>query len=361
MYVKQLPSGTWRVIVQHAGRKATGTAETYSEAQILGGQLLEQLGRVADDSTPLGEYLVGYVEHLEIAATTRADYTAILVRLNESKHELLSAPIAKVTTARLVALYRDMRHAGWSAHRTMRLHTVISGAFAQALRLDLVQRNPARGATPAAPRKPAIKVPTNDDVRRILDAAGDFAPVLTLLAATGMRRGELVGLRWCDIDFDAGSVALRRAVAHTPASGTVIKELKNDSKGERVIALDSTTLAMLKQMRRDIIALTLEVGSTFSDDQFIFSTRAGGPRRPDYITKRYIKIRTELGLDHVRLYDLRHWMVTTLLSAGHPPAVVAGRAGHDVRTMVDRYWHFIPASDRTEADFLGGILRSVAE
>jgi integrase len=355
MHLRQLPSGSWRVIVSHEGHKRSGTAKSKREAQILGGRLLEELGRLADDDPALIEFLHFHLDHLVIATTTRADYSAVLARVEATDHALLKAPISEVTTGRLVAFYRHLSQHGWSDHRLTRLHTIISGAFTTAVKWDMVARNPARSATPRAPQAPDIVVPSNEDVRRLIDAAGDFAPMVHLLASCGMRREELVGLQWGDIDFDQASMKIARAVVYTPESGLEVKELKNSHKGERVISLDPDTLALLRRLRGEAKEQAFALSVPFDDQWWIFGDRKGRPRRPDYVTSRFVDLRDSLGLT-LRLYDLRHWMISTLLAAGMPPAQVAGRAGHDVQTMLRRYWHFVPASDQTQADYLGDVL-----
>lgn len=350
MHLEQLPSGSWRVTVRHQGHRRRATAPTRTEAQIVGGRLLEQLGAPPGDGITLSAWLRRHVDQHRLADTTRDDYTRILDRLATVDHPLSHVPVDQVTTARLVALYDDLAQLGWTPHRVSRLHEVISGAYTRAVRLEVVARNPARGAAPARPPLPQITPPTDADVARLIDAAGDFTAALLLAASTGMRRGELVGIQWGDIDFAAATITIRRAVTWTARSGTQIKDVKNGVRGERVIALDPATLTALRTLRTTQLEQLLALGLPMHADRFVFARRTGEPWRPDFVTYRFAKLRTELGLDHVRLYDVRHWMITSMLAAGEPVATVAGRAGHDPVTMLRRYWHFVPASDRDQAD-----------
>jgi integrase len=352
MNVDQLPSGRWRVRVSHDGRRASGTAKTRTDAQVLGGKLLAEFGKVNDDEQTFGVFLLWHVTTHDLEVTTRDDYQRVVRRFIDSEHRLVEFPVGRVTTPLLVQCYDDLVAGDWSAHRVCRLHEVVGGAFRRAKRYGIVDTNPAIGAGPKRPRKPDIKVPSTDDVARLLDACdGEFVPALTVTAMTGLRRGELVGLKWSDLDLDTESITIRRAVTSTTATGVVVRDtVKNDAAGERVIALDPHTASVLKAYRKDRIEFYLALGHPFADDDWVFKNhKTGGPRRPDWVTQRFIRMRKDLGLEHVRLYDLRHFMVTSMLAAGMAPTTVAGRAGHDVGTMLKRYVHFMPASDRAEA------------
>lgn len=360
MNLDQLPSGKWRVRVSHGGRRAAGTAATKYDAQVLGGKLLAGLGKVTDDEQTFGAFLLWHVETHRLAVKTRDDYDAVVRRFLASGHRLVDQPVSTITTPMLVQLYDELAAGDWTPHRVSRLHEVVSGAFTRGRRYGLVSANPATGAGPKRPRKPDIKVPSMDDVGRLLDACGDdFAPALTLLAMTGMRRGELVALKWTDVDFDTESLTIRRAATYTPKTGVVVNDtVKNDVKGERVIALDPHTVDVLRAHRKRTLEFHLAAGHPFIDDQWIFiNYKQGTCRRPDWATQRFVRMRAELGLDHVRMYDLRHFMVTSMLASGMAPSTVAGRAGHDVGTMLKRYTHFMPASDRAEANAFADMIQ----
>jgi integrase len=351
MHVDKLPSGRWRVRVSHDGRRAAGTADTRVDAQVLGGELLAQLGAVSGDDVTLGAFLLQHVKRATLSPSTADDYERVVRRLVDSEHPVADMLVRSITTAHLVRLYDELLEQGWSGHRVSRLHEVIGGAYKRARRHGIVTVNPASGAAPARPRKPEITPPTAEEVVRLLDAAGEFSPALTLLAMTGMRRGELVGLRWSDVDLDGATLTIRRAVVCTTKTGVVVRDsVKNGPQGERVIALDPHTVAEVREYRRKVTEFYAKLRHPFSEEQYLFGDRYGRPRRPDWATQRFDRLRDRLGLQHVRLYDLRHFMVTAMLAAGAPPTVVAGRAGHDVMTMMRRYVHFIPASDREQAN-----------
>jgi len=362
VHTERLPSGTWRVTVSHRGQRRRGTAPTKREAEVLGGRLLDEMGGGLDYRSTLGDLLRRHVDSHPYAETTSEDMHRVLARLPD---DVLAWPLPTITTGRLVGLYERLAALPvdpWTPYRVVRCHELISSAFTRAVRLDVVARNPAKGAAPKRPAPPDIVPPTDDEMAALIDAAGNVLPAIMLAAAAGVRRGELVALQWRDVDFTERSLTVRRAAAYTRAAGVHIKELKNGEKGYRVIALDDETAVLLRGHRTAVLEERMSLGLPVPEDLFLFSNDLGEhPWRPDYATYRWGKIRGELGLERVRLYDVRHYMVTSMLQAGEPVATVAGRAGHNPVTMLRRYWHFVPASDRAEADRHAGRLAAARQ
>jgi integrase len=184
-------------------------------------------------------------------------------------------------------------------------------------------------------------------------AIGTF---LHLAAATGARRGELVALRWSDVDLDQGELVISRSVVDAGDRRLVIKDTKTH-QGRR-IALAAGAVRALRDHRRHQLEQRLALGLGRTDAPWIFCHPDSSlPWRPDYVSKRWRRLRTELKLEDARLHDLRHFSVTQLLAAGVDPKTVAGRHGHArVAMTLDRYSHFVPARDRDAAEVLDGLL-----
>jgi integrase len=349
VHLEQLPSKSWRVTVTHGGERRRGTRRTKIEAEQLGGRFATELGAGIDDNTTLGEFIDRHVEAHTYAVTTRSDYRRVARRLGDRRR----VPIATLTTGRLVALYASLAADGWQAHRISKLHELISSAFARALRFDEVSRNPATGASPGRPPRPAIVPPTDGEVARLEAACPvDLKAAVILESSAGMRRGELVAVQRGDFDLDEATLSIRRAAAYTPETGLVIKELKNGDKGYRVIGLDAYVMAALRTHLAQVAEHRLAAGAgPLQPRHYVFSRDLGvSPWFPDFVTKRWGKLRASLELDHVKFGHLRHYVATSMLTAGESPQIVAGRLGHDPVTLQRRYWHFIPAADRDAAD-----------
>jgi integrase len=359
MHVRKLPSGSWRVIVQSDGRKRTATASSKAAAQHRGAELLLELGREPTTPTEIsvGELLRVRVEQADLADTTREDYGFVLAKIPDW---LSSMPVASVTPAGVAAAYRRLEAEGWSAHRIRRLHTMARPAFDQAALWGWIVSNPLVPVRPPAVPYTELEPPSADEVVRLIDAARerdpDVACALLVLASTGMRRGELCGLRWGDVDVDTGTVVVRRSVAATKGK-TSVKASKTGSRGHRPIGLPAGVVAELKGHRRRQLEQAIAAGVRVDDTSPVFAHDFVRPWRPDFVTRSFAKIRTAAGVPGVRLHDLRHFVATELLAAGVDPRTVAGRLGHArTSTTLDIYAAWVPARDRDAADIMGARL-----
>lgn len=133
------------------------------------------------------------------------------------------------------------------------------------------------------------------------------------------------------------------------------------TKTDRIyrVALDSSTLDALISHRRTADLVALQCGAELSRESFVFSYEADGskPWRPDGVTHRWVRWRKKVGMEDVRLHDVRHFMATTMLSAGVPVSVVAGRLGHArAATTLNVYSHFVAAGDQEAAELLAGLM-----
>ncbi|MFP4511957.1 MAG: tyrosine-type recombinase/integrase [Acidimicrobiales bacterium] len=255
-------------------------------------------------------------------------------------------------------VYAELFGSGLSA-RTVRIcHTVVRQSFEQARKWGLIARSPAVDATPPRSARREVIPPSLDGVVLLLDAAYEadsaFATSLWVLAATGCRRGEMCALRWTDIDLERGELSLQRAVTQV---GGELREADTKTHQSRRLALDEATVGLLSQHRLRQREQALALGMRLADDALLFANVEGGPWRPHVCTKRFTRLRARLGLDHVRLHDLRHFVASVLIDGGIPISTVSTRLGHgQMSTTLDFYTHAIPASDQATAAYLGTLL-----
>lgn len=257
-------------------------------------------------------------------------------------------------------LYAELHASGLSA-RTVRIcHTVVRQSLEQERRWGLIARSPAIDATPPRSIRAEVVPPTVDEVVQLLDAAYEsdpaFGTFLWVKPATGCRRGEMCALRWSDVDLDLerGQLWIKRAVIQV---GGELREADTRTHQSRRLALDEATVGLLGKHRLRQREQALALGVRLADDALLFATVEGGPWRPDVCTKRFARLRSKLGLDHVRLHDLRHFVASVLIDGGVPISTVSTRRGHgQMSTTLDFYTHAIPASDQAAAAYLGTIL-----
>jgi len=354
----------WRVVIDK-GVDATGkrrqivrTADTAAAAEDLRRTLLAEHGAgITHDSDATVEQLLTDWMRLKkrtLGVRTVVDYrSAIAVHIPAN---LKAMKVWKVRTHDIDRLYIDLGEAGLGAERIQRVDTILRGAFGQAVRWQWIARNPALDATRPSVRRGKPTAPTVAEVQRLIAAADEELLMWVRLAAhLGARRGEVAALQWADFDLESGSVRISRALADGgPGVKIVAKETKSDR--ERTIAVGRAILTHLARYRTWQRERALAAGTPLQSTSHLFAYDAAGmvPWRPDRATKRFTMLRDELGLHHVQLKNLRHFMATQMLAAGVDVKTVSGRAGHArTSTTLDFYGAFIPANDRTAADELG--------
>ncbi len=157
-----------------------------------------------------------------------------------------------------------------------------------------------------------------------------------------MRQGELLGLRWGDLDLDAGRLSVRRALQRRGKTGYTFTEPKT-SRSRRTIVLGQTAIAALRGHRRRQVEERLFAGSDWCDGDLVFATRTGGPLDPSWQTATFKAELAKAGLPAVRFHDMRHTAATLLLSRGVHPKVVSEMLGHATITLtLDTYSHLLP-------------------
>jgi integrase len=228
----------------------------------------------------------------------------------------------------------------------------------QARRWGLIARNPAADATPPPQRRRAVEPPTVAQVQELIDGAraedADFAAYLWVLAATGCRRGEACALRWTDVDLERSEVAIRRSISQVHGE---LREKDTKTHQSRRVAIDAGTVDVLRSHRVRQRELALSLGVHLSDDAPLFADLDGRPWRPDVCTNRFGRLRATLGLERVRLHDLRHFVASVLGDGGVPIATISSRLGHrDIATTLNLYTHALPATDQRAAAYLGSLL-----
>lgn len=343
MTIEQLPSGAWRISVMVNGVRHRQTINgTLRDARQREAELrVEAKRNPATGTATVAELLERHLTTHQYAPTSLADYRRVHRRL---PGWFLDMRVRDVDPATVDRLYAQLTASDWTPFRVRRVHELLGSAWRAARRWGWSSLAPTRDARP--PRLPTRDVdpPGTDDMRRLLDHAPiEFRTALRVLAATGMRRGELVGLQWDDIDLDSGAITVRRSVSYTPGEPLHIGDTKTGRKGHRRLVVDAGTLEQLRSLRRGAVSLALSQGG--HPGPFVFSLDAGAtPWRPDYVTRVFGRLRNQLGLTGVRLHDVRHFVATQMVAAGVDPVTVAGVLGHaSPETTLRVYSHFLPA------------------
>jgi len=275
-----------------------------------------------------------------------------------------SLQVAKLTPSDLDRFYRQLLEVGRSrgpyAPATIRrVHGIIRRALSQGVRWGWITHNPAIDASP--PRVPLkeLKPPDPDQVVRVFHLAEESDPELAtfimLAASSGARRGELLALRWSDIDLDRRRLSIERGIVRV---GDDLIEQGTKTHQSRRISLDAGTVAALRAHESLVIERALAASTAITSQSFVFShsVDCSSPWHPDSTSRAFRRICQQAGVAGVRLHDLRHYVATRLLAAGVDVRTVAGRLGHrNPSTTLNVYAHFVPETDQQAAETLGRI------
>ncbi|MFD8492040.1 tyrosine-type recombinase/integrase [Amycolatopsis sp. NPDC059657] len=229
----------------------------------------------------------------------------------------------------------------------LKLHFMLSGTFAAAMRWDWIKSNPADIARKPKPPAPDPDPPSPEEVGRIVAAAWEqdenWGTLVWLVMVTGVRRGELLRIRWRDVDFDKGELAVHKTKTHKP----------------RRIALDAATVDVLHDLRAHYEDRMRALDLAPVPDAYLFSYADAydRPCDPSGVTHRYGRMCAGIGIDS-HLHALRHYTATELITAGVDIRTVAGRLGHGGGgvTTLRVYAAWVAEADRRAADLLGGRL-----
>jgi integrase len=255
---------------------------------------------------------------------------------------------------------------GWplSASAVQEVHTVLSGAFKQAVVWGWAGHNPAKLATAPAAGRSGASPPDAEAVARLLTAAmvedPELGLFLRLAVVLGARRGELIGLKWRDVDLDGGEVLIASNVVRVIGRPLLDKDTKTHAK--RRVGVGADTVELLKAHRVRQAEAALASGASLPPDAYVFSRAADAskPISPDGVSHRLQDLAARIGV-RCRLHDLRHFMVTQLVAGGVDWRTVSGRAGHaDGHMTLGTYAHFQQAQDRQAAEFMDELLVAAA-
>ena len=185
-----------------------------------------------------------------------------------------------------------------------------------------------------------------------------FLPVF-LCVTFGLRRGELLALRWSDIDFKTKTLSVRNNMVRGE-NGFIIKAPKSES-GIRDISFGEDTLEILREAKKQYFDDMCSYGAGFQNLNFVIRQADGSPLKPDSMTQKWERFVQDNRLPHIRLHDLRHSNATALISAGVNPRVVQQRLGHaDVNITLNTYTHVLPEMDIEAAQILDSLVLNKA-
>jgi integrase len=350
----QRADGRWAAQIDlgwHDGRRVRKTLYATTRREVV--EKLTAARRAMDaglrptgDRLTVGAYLTEWLEAVEVRPSTLRRYRQIVG--SHLVPHLGRVPLAKLSPPDVERMLRAVgeRRAARTAHH---VRAVLRTALARAVRHGLVARNAAALAEPPHVEHREVQSLDPVQVRRLLEAVrGDRDEALYLTAiATGLRQGELLGLRWTDVDLIGGTVTVRHALQRVDGSLQLVET--KTARSRRTVPLPAVALDALRAHRN---AQDGPMGSLY-----VFSTAKGTPLDGTNVTKRLQAILAEAGLPRVTFHALRHTAASLLLAQGVHPRVVMEQLGHSqISLTMNTYSHVIPALERDAADRMNALL-----
>ncbi|SNS40259.1 Site-specific recombinase XerD [Rhodococcoides kyotonense] len=258
-----------------------------------------------------------------------------------------------------------------SAATIRRIHATLRSALTSAQAKHLVPFNAAKNLELPKARRPKVKPWEVDELGTFLDhVSGErLGPLFEVSAMTGLRRGEMCGLRWDDVDLINKVITVRQQLVEVDGTGIECDychgehrqfqfgKPKTESGEDRVVDLDEQTAGVLLAHRFAQDAERMAWGSGYSDHGLIFAREDGTPIPPQSVTERFKKVCRTLGLREIRLHDLRHGQASLLLAADVPLAVVSKRLGHSsIAITADTYSHLLKGVGSKAAEAAAGLV-----
>jgi integrase len=289
----------------------------------------------------LDRWLQEYVEP-NTRPRTREGYEGIVK--GYLKPELGRLPLSALRPEHVQELYRKLLERGLSPTTVYNTHRVLSGALTYAVKAQVLGRNVCDAVTPPRKRSPEIQTLSLEQALRLREAAQHtpYGPAILLLLDTGMRRSEVLGLKWPDIDLEGGWLSVLRTLQRVPRGP--LAELPPKSKhSRRRLNLTGAAVELLRQVQATQWAAREAQGLSWDPEGYVFARGDGSMPDPGTLTHAFGKLVGSAGLPRVRLHDLRHTHATIMLKMDVHPKIVQERLGHaSITTTLDLYSHVVP-------------------
>ena len=359
--IRQRSKGSWEITIDIGRDPATGKRLRHHEsvrgrkadAETKLVELIYSMERgmyVKPRRLSLGTYLLQWLDGYVVTNCSPRTYDDYQSKIEHHiKPALGQLPLAQLQPQQIQQFYaylilkgRTDGKGGLSARTVLHIHRILFQALKYAVRQELLMRNPAELVDPPRVRKPQMRTLTQHEVSELLSTAKStpYYPIIYTAIHTGLRQGELLGLRWRDLNLDLASLSVSQ-VLYKRRGACYFKEPKSPHSRRRLDLTPSLSL-FLRQYRIDRQADRLLLGRPLTEDDLLFSNLDGIPLDPGTLTKNFARIARRAGLQRVRFHDLRHTCASLMLLADIHPKIVSEMLGHaSVAFTLDVYSHVV--------------------
>jgi integrase len=356
--------GLWAARISHEGKRVAVYGKTKQEATAK----LRALQRKQDDNLPLAtsqmplaDYLTQWLETIEyqVRPKTLLDYESS-IRVHIAPR-LGKIRLGKLDSQHIENAWRDMLKAGKSASVVQYAHLRLSKALNDAMKRQLIYRNPCQAVSPPKQTSKELYPPDAQVMHQFLEAAKptEYYEAIHTAFYTGLRRGELLALRWRDVDLDMATLSVAHSLYRAKGGRSIYQDPKS-AKGRRLISLTPSSALTLRSLRERQETDGLLQGYEVNDETPVFRYSNGSPFLPMGFSGAFTRIMRKAGLKGYRLHDARHAHATLMLRQGVHPKIVQERLGHaKVGTTLDIYSHVTAGMQEAAAlAFENGLMES---
>jgi integrase len=362
--VTQRPDGRWeeRLTLEGDRRKSFYAKTRQEAARLLRAALQDRDAGlpVAEGKQIVSQFIATWLEKVRPSLKPKTYRTYEQLLRVHVLPTVGSTPLTKLTAEQLQRLYAVRLSAGSSTTTVHHVHAAIHRALASALRLGLVQRNVSDLTDPPPIRRNESHELTAPQVQTLLEAArGERLEALFILAVTtGMRQGELLALKWADVDLEQGALTVRATLQTEKGGGFMFAQPKT-ARSRRRIVLTATAVESLRQHRVRQAEERLWVGPAWDDLGLVLTNAIGRPLDGVHVLRRNLRpLLAKVGLPPIQFHDLRHSAATLFLGKGVHPKVVAEVLGHSqVSITLDVYSHVLPDMQESAATAMEAVLK----
>ncbi|MEE8530661.1 MAG: site-specific integrase [Hyphomicrobium sp.] len=251
---------------------------------------------------------------------------------------------------------------GLSAQSVLHFHRLLHRAFVHAVKWQLIARNVIDAVEPPRVEKLEMRALTEGETAKLIAVVKTSRVYVAVMLAltTGLRRGEVLALRWADIDLDSAGLAVNQSLEQT-RGGLRFKAPKT-SKSRRAVALPALAVEILREHRIAQTKERLALGSAYEDNGLVCARQDGSPWPPDTFSTAFASLIRRSNIPHLRFHDLRHTHATQLLRQGVHPKIVSERLGHStIAITLDTYSHVLPGMQEDAAAKIDAALRVAME
>ncbi|GCE23280.1 tyrosine-type recombinase/integrase [Dictyobacter kobayashii] len=340
------------------GKRIERYAKTRKDAKEKLKQLIrenEQGSLVTERNQKVGEYLNDWLkmrrDSLAIKTTTYVSYSSYMHR--NVIPVLGNIPLQQLTGTQIQRLYTALRNDGISPNTIHLIHTILSAALNDAVRWHRIALNPCKHLTAPRAQRTEMKYLTHEQAIQLVEAAKGYRieQIILLAVSLGLRKGEILGLRWDDIDFNQGILTVRRTVSYIPPhDGALHMYLETDPKtatSKRTIILPTFIQEALKAHRAQQLQERLKAGKGWEQHNLVFCSTLGKHVKPSSLRAQFKEALQKANLPDIRFHDLRHSAATILLSMGVNVKVIQELLVHaNVSITLNIYSHVTPAMQR---------------